>query len=675
MNATNAVRSVILGVVTALCMLTTGAAWSAPSLEDYGRLPGVQFMCLSPAGDRYAFVVEIDGHRRLGVATNKNELVFAIDVDGMKIRSLEWSDSGHLLLTISKKVDQRLSLLNMVAEYPYVLNISVAQRKWDNVFAKEDGIAKIAFGSFGTATVDGHHYAYFAGLTYRKTKADPSYIVGGGKGYIFDSDVRDLYRVDLDSGQAKRVALDTSTDHNKWVIGPDGSVVAHSEYDEVSGTWRLYRGDRRDADALVTINAPLRQVLLAGLGRSAGTVLVVDESGDHDVVEEISIADGKRQELFTDQVVQRYLWDPDTKYLIGATLQAAPYAMFFDPHLQARFDGTHKAFPDLQMHLVDYSHGLDLLIVETDGGNDSGTYWFVNIATGSADPIGHERPQISEADVGPTQWFKYTAADGLPLEGVLTLPPGSKPHDLPLVMLPHGGPIGVRDSLGFDWWAQAFAHVGYAVFQPNYRGSGGYGKDFRQAAFGQWGHKMQTDLSDGVAALAKQGIVDTKRVCIVGGNYGGYAALAGVTLQHGIYRCAVSVAGLSDMGAFFDWGVGRHDYSLTNSFVRYWRAVTGEQQNSDAMRAISPVAYAADADAPILLIHGKDDTVVPFKQSEEMADALKRAGKPYQLIVMDGEDHWLSRDQTRIQMLKASVAFVEKYNPPGTFDGTAVAVK
>src|SRR6202007_2715282 len=123
---------------------------------------------------------------------------------------------------------------------------------------------------------------------------------------------------------------------------------------------------------------------------------------------------------------------------------------------------------------------------------------------------------------------------------------GREAKGLPLVVMPHGGPEA-HDRPGFDWWAQAFASRGYAVFQPNFRGSDGSGDAFRDAGFGQWGRKMQTDISDGVAELARRGIVDPKLVCIVGASYGGYAALAGVTLQHGLYRCAVSYAGVANM--------------------------------------------------------------------------------------------------------------------------------
>ena len=184
----------------------------------------------------------------------------------------------------------------------------------------------------------------------------------------------------------------------------------------------------------------------------------------------------------------------------------------------------------------------------------------------------------------------------------------------------------MRDERGFDWWAQAFASRGYAVFQPNYRGSGGVSAEFRHAGFGQWGKKMLSDIADGVAEIAKRQIVDPKRACIVGASYGGYAALASVTLQQGLYRCAVSVAGPSNLPLFGAWQ--SQIYGYDNDTSRYWRKLTGaDTEGEPVLRAISPALMAEKADAPILLIHGKDDTRVPIAQSEEMASALKRAGK------------------------------------------------
>jgi dipeptidyl aminopeptidase/acylaminoacyl peptidase len=158
-------------------------------------------------------------------------------------------------------------------------------------------------------------------------------------------------------------------------------------------------------------------------------------------------------------------------------------------------------------------------------------------------------------------------------------------------------------------------------------------------------------------------VVDPKRACIMGASYGGYVALAGVTVQHGLYRCAVSVAGVADLRGMLSDEAYNND--VQSPEVRYWKTAMGAKTISDgALKAISPFEQASHADAPILLIHGKDDTVVPIEQSRRMEHALKSAGKSVDFVVLDGEDHHLSREATRVSMLKAAMAFVEQYNPP-----------
>jgi len=169
---------------------------------------------------------------------------------------------------------------------------------------------------------------------------------------------------------------------------------------------------------------------------------------------------------------------------------------------------------------------------------------------------------------------------------------------------------------------------------------------------------MQTDLSDGVAWLAEQGIVDPKRACIVGASYGGYAALAGVTLQQGKYRCAVAVAGVSDLELFFNREY--RESGDSKDLREGWLEMMGPRNQ---LSQVSPRTFASATNAPVMLIHGRDDTVVPFEQSQRMADSLKDAGKPDEFVELQGEDHWLSRSATRKKMLQSAVAFVQKNNP------------
>jgi dipeptidyl aminopeptidase/acylaminoacyl peptidase len=251
---------------------------------------------------------------------------------------------------------------------------------------------------------------------------------------------------------------------------------------------------------------------------------------------------------------------------------------------------------------------------------------------------------------------QFKAADGLSISGYLTLPRGRAAKQLPMVVLPHGGP-GERDVPGFNWLAQGIASRGYAVLMVNYRGSYGYGRGFTEAGYGQWGGKMQTDISDGVRDLARRGVVDPTRVCIAGRGFGGYAALAGATFEPGVYRCAAAIAGISDVERFLA--------PMNERAQKWWlRYVGATRVTAGRLVDISPARHAKDISAPVLLMHGRDDTVIPIAQTETMAASLRREGKSVEVTMLEGEDHWLSRSATRRQSLETLMAFVEKHNPP-----------
>ncbi len=226
----------------------------------------------------------------------------------------------------------------------------------------------------------------------------------------------------------------------------------------------------------------------------------------------------------------------------------------------------------------------------------------------------------------------------------------------PLIVLPHGGPEA-RDNLEFDWWAAAYASQGYLVYQPNFRGSSGYGNRFLKAGWGEWGRKMQDDITGGVGKLVADGVVDPSRVCIVGASYGGYAALAGATLTPDLYKCAISVNGVSDLVRMLGAEAASNDFS-----VEYWERRIGSRYRDRAeIDAVSPSLLAKNVRAPILLIHGQDDTVVPYWQSKLMNDALEQSGKPVKFVTLDGEDHWLSSAKTRMRMLEETSKFLKKH--------------
>ena len=626
------------------------SADASPPIESYGRLPAIELVRLSPSGERIALVGVVGETRRLFIATpDGKQLKGAVIGDG-KVRDLHWAGNDQVLVSGTATVDLRMDFGNTY-ELESVVHVALNNSAPWTIFNRSRDVAPAVFGFYGVAMEDGRWVGYFGGLTQAQI----------GTVYAFQHGYPDLYQVDLETGRATLKAKGGDNQY-QWVVSADGGVSAHSEYDPGKGEWRLYAGSGRTS-LLVHRSSPRNEIDVIGAGRSAGTVLLADSSSGADRLEEISLSDGKSAPLPITHSIVGYRFDPVTNRLIGFSTSNDLGESFFDPDMQARIENLRSAFPDRRVHLESYTRNLDCVIVETEGPKDSGTFWFVDIESGKVVPLGHPYPDVKSADVAVTSRFAYAAGDGTKIEGILTLPPGRQPKGLPLMVMPHGGPIGIHDSLGFDWWSQGLASRGYAVFQPNYRGSDGYGVEFRRAGEGQWGRKMLTDIADGVAALSSQQIIDPKRVCIIGGSYGGYAALAGVTLQQGLYRCAVSVAGPSDMQTFVAWEAAR--YGSKNDNSRYWQMVTGAAAGAnDVLRAISPASFAAKADAPILLIHGKDDTRVPIEQSEQMAAALRRAGKPYEFVALPNEDHFLSREITRTAMLKAAVSFVEKYNPP-----------
>nr|WP_285817814.1 alpha/beta fold hydrolase [Echinimonas agarilytica] len=245
------------------------------------------------------------------------------------------------------------------------------------------------------------------------------------------------------------------------------------------------------------------------------------------------------------------------------------------------------------------------------------------------------------------------------INALLTLPPQIPAKDLPAVVMPHGGPESY-DQISFDFMAQYFASQGYAVIQPNFRGSTGFGTAYKLAGRGEWGRKMQDDVTDSLKHFATQGVVDADRVCIVGASYGGYSALAGGAFTPELYKCVVAIAPVADLPLMMK---DTQRYTSKYSWVRtYWdRVIQDGNADDDMLEAISPINHVNKFKAPVLLIHGNDDTVVPMKQSLAMEDALEDADKTVTFIELHKEDHYLSNPRTRLEALEATGSFVNKY--------------
>ncbi len=322
------------------------------------------------------------------------------------------------------------------------------------------------------------------------------------------------------------------------------------------------------------------------------------------------------------------------------------------------YAALEKAVPHMVARVVSSSADNRIRIVRTDAPTNPGTFFVYSADTGTMKRLGGVSDALVGKPLATTEYVTYKARDGLDIHAYLTRPVGRAPEDLPLVVMPHGGPF-YRDQWQYDFLVQYLANRGYTVLQPNFRGSTGYGKTFQQAGYGQLGKAMQDDLDDGVAWLAAAGEIDPERVCMVGWSYGGFAAQVAAFRNPEIYRCAVSIAGISDLPAMI-----RYDYRFmywTN--WRKWSSRYRGEADSRSLGEVSALRQVKDIRIPLLLIHGDDDNIVPVSQSERLAEALRKAKKQFEFISIADADHSLSEEPQRLQLLTALDRFLGKNNP------------
>jgi len=336
-----------------------------------------------------------------------------------------------------------------------------------------------------------------------------------------------------------------------------------------------------------------------------------------------------------------------------------------DARANAHMKGLRKYFQDAaNVHVSDISRDSNTLVLYVEGPATPPSFYYYRVNARKIEFIGFVRNTLFNKLVPDATVETWKSRDGREITGYLTLPARSRgAGPLPLIVYPHGGPE-LRDQLHYDPWVQFFAARGYAVFQPNFRGSAGFGRSFAESGYGQWGRAMQDDISDGLASLVARKIADPTRVCIVGMSYGGYAALAGAALTPQLYKCAVSIAGLSDLSAFVKWYKFEHGPDSVGS--AYVTRIIGDPESAlPQLRAVSPVHHADAIKAEVLLIHGSEDDVVPYSQSKSMKRALDNSTRKVELVELEGEGHSYWSDENRILVLEKVSAFLAKNLGPG----------
>jgi dipeptidyl aminopeptidase/acylaminoacyl peptidase len=323
--------------------------------------------------------------------------------------------------------------------------------------------------------------------------------------------------------------------------------------------------------------------------------------------------------------------------------------------LQGKID---RELPDRINRVISMSSDGEKMLIWSGSAADPGTYFYYDATTAKMSMLARPYGSMTDKPLANMDSVSYAARDGLQIPAYLTLPTGVEARQLPLIVLPHGGPF-LRDEWGYDTWVQFLANRGYVVLQPNFRGSTGYGRDFVAKGEGQWGRTMQDDLDDGVKWLVEQGKVDPKRVCIMGGSYGGYAALWAAVRNPEIYRCAISLAGISDLAAMIKYD--RRSFAATRYYTAWRERVQGDKGFD--LNTVSPL-YAVDRiNIPLLIAHGTDDENVPLAQSKKLHEALLKANKPHSYIVYEGEGHGFDNPANATAFLEQVEQFLRTNNP------------
>jgi dipeptidyl aminopeptidase/acylaminoacyl peptidase len=337
--------------------------------------------------------------------------------------------------------------------------------------------------------------------------------------------------------------------------------------------------------------------------------------------------------------------------VIGASYATdVRYSVYFDEKIAKLRDSLAKALPGQPMvSIVDSSLDEGKLLIRADSDKDPGLYYILDRATKQMATFQPVRPQLEGLKLAEMRPVSFPAADGTMIPGYLTLPPDSTGKNLPAIVMPHGGP-GARDEWGFDWMVQYYAARGYAVLQPNFRGSTGYGDDwFQKNGFQSWPTAIG-DVTDAGRWLVKQGIAAPSKLSIVGWSYGGYAALQSAVVDPTLFKAVVAIAPVTDLPALKQDSRWWSNYRLTASFI-------GE--GPQAIQG-SPARRAASIKAPVLMYHGTMDSNVDIEQSRLMDKALKAAGRDSRLVVFENRDHQIEDSEMRAQMLRESDAFMRK---------------
>jgi dipeptidyl aminopeptidase/acylaminoacyl peptidase len=616
-------------------------------VEAFAKLPFIEDAEISPDGTRVAGLLGVAGQQRIAMFSlfDKTEKKVIIGVpDGTQARWIRWVNDDNIVvgLTALQPIEggesayaSRLIAINRASG-------KITKIMWDS--AGQNAANAIWFPSDGSNEI-------LVGAQYTIWTNYPE---------LFWPSV---YRVNVTNG-TKRVVLQGRDGVINWSADAQANVRTGVGYSEATRKFSLYyRGeggkglfrtvDIADSKKQDVINRPF----LFLPGTSHALVLHDDEKGKSGIYEVDLLTQEDVRTVYKapgDTEVNSVILSADRTTLLGAYLSGVDRPIhWFDTSLAELQDQFGKAVGSRTARIMSFSQDRKKMLVSVTRPDMPGSIYYYNIDAGALQKIADMNDALGNRRLSPVQLIHYTARDGTPIEGILTVPAGREPKNLPIVMMPHGGPWA-HDNLSYDYWAQFVASRGYAVLQPNFRGSTGYGTEFLKKGQGQMGLAMQDDITDGLRWAVEQKIADPARACIVGASYGGYAAMWGIAKDPDLYRCAISISGVASLRREVnDMG----DSIYGGKFKDDWKRMTPD------FAVVSPINAVDRIKAPLMLIHGKRDVTVDHNQSTSMNSKMQAAGKQVEFVSLPLADHYFTREADRVVLLRSIETFLAKHNP------------